>query len=224
MTAPAMNFPGADKLMSRFFRPAEGIVWDLMSGKVGVQTSEGIVTLSGEGDDAQISINLLDDFGMPLPAFAQSTPVDAIKVGDIIYRGKRETVSFVIKAEDGKFRVMNVDGTSSAWSPPKVNVLGFDSGVMVLRSLMTMLPNGDKGLGQMQSMLLPMMMMGGDNADLEKLMPLMLMSQTGNLGGGADAGGMGNMMQMMMLMKMMGGDKGGTPLLGGKGGNPFNRG
>lgn len=216
----ALSLPGGNKFLDRMFRKADGVVWDLMSGKVGVQTSEGIVTIDGEGDDARISINLLDDFGMALPAFAQSTPVDAIKVGDIIYRGKRDTISFVIEKKDnGKFRVMNTDGTSATWTAPKVSILGLDSGVMVLRSLMTMLPNGDKGLGQMQGMLLPLMMMGGEDLDLEKMLPLMLMSQTGGLGGDS-----GNMMQMMLMMQMF---KGGDSPFGGKktgrSNNPFDR-
>lgn len=232
------NMPGANKFMDKMFRKADGVVWDLMSGKIGVQTSEGIVTLEGEGDDARVNVNLMDEFGISLPAFAQSTPVDQIKVGDIIYRGKRDTIAFVTGLVDTptktaakktagnavaattevkKFRVMSVDGTSSTWTPPKASILGFDSGVMVLRSLMTMLPNGDKGLSSMQSMLMPMLMMGGgDLGDMEQMLPLMLMTQQG----GGDAGSMGSVMQTMMLMKMMGGGLGGS-----KGGsNPFNRG
>lgn len=213
----SMNFPGADKFMSRIFRKADGVVWDLMTGKIGVTTDDGIVTLEGEGDDARVSINMLDEFGVALPAFAQSTPVADVKVGDIIYSGK-ERISWVIENKgSGKFRVMKSNGESASWSAPKVSMLGFESGVMVLRSLMTMLPNGDKGLGQMQNMLLPMMMMmmGGDmgGEGLEKMMPLMLMSQMN--GGGSDGGGMGGMMQTMMMMKMMGGEGGFGDLFGG---------
>jgi hypothetical protein len=230
------NFPGANKFMDKMFRKADGVVWDLMTGQIGVQTSEGIVTLIGEGENARVNINMMDEFGVALPAFAQSTPIDQIKVGDIIYKGKRDSIFFVIGAieskaktatkttktatavaeapEIKKFRVMSLEGTEQVWTPPKATILGLDSGVMVLRSLMTMLPNGDKGLNQMQSMLMPMMMMsGGDlGGDLDSMMPLMLMSQMG----GGDAGGMGNMMQMMFMMKMMGGSKGGS--------NPFQRG
>lgn len=202
----SFNFPGADKFMSRIFRKAEGVVWDLMTGKIGVATSEGIATLEGEEDDARISINLLDEFGLALPAFAQSTPVGDVKVGDIIYSGK-ERISWVIgKTEKGAFKVMKPNGESTTWNPPKVSMLGFESGVMVLRSLMQMLPNGDKGLGQMQNMLLPMMMMGGDSfggEGIDKMMPLLLMSQ---MNGGDSGGGMGNMMSMMMMMSMMKGD------------------
>lgn len=224
------NFPGANKFMDRMFRKADGVVWDLMSGKIGVQSTEGIVTLEGEGDNARVNINLLDEFGVALPAFAQSTPVDQIAVGDIIYTGKRDTVRFVIGvveskpaakttkastatvSEIKKFRVMSVDGNITTWAPPKATILGFDSGVMVLRSLMSMLPNGNQGLSQMQGMLMPMLMMGGGelDGDMEKMLPLMLMSQNGS-----DTSGMGNMMQMFMMMKMFGGSKGS---------NPFNRG
>lgn len=201
------QFPGANKFVDRMFRKADGIVWDLMTGKVGVQTSDGIATIEGEGDDARITVNVMDDFGIALPAFAQSTPPEAIKVGDIIYRGKRDNVSFVIeKKENGKFRVMNADGTSTTWTAPKVSMLGFDSGVMVLRSLVSMLPNGNDGLGQMQGNLLPMIMMAGgpDGLDMEKILPLMLMTQSG-----AASGGMGNMMQTMLMMQMFTGSKGG---------------
>lgn len=214
-----LNMPGVDKFMSRMFRKADGVVWDLMSGKIGVQTDEGIVTLEGEGEDARVNVNMFDDFGVALPAFAQSTPIAAVKAGDIIYSGKSK-ISWVVEVKNPgtdkiTFRVIKPDGTLSSWNPPKVSMLGLESGVMVLRSLMTMLPGGANGLGQMQNMLLPMMMMGGDmgGSSMEKMMPLMLMSQMnsgGAAGGTADGGGMGQMMQTMMMMKMMSGDSGGS--------------
>lgn len=228
-----LNLPGVDKFMSRMFRKADGVVWDLMSGKIGVQTEDGIATLEGEGDDAQISINMFDEFGVALPAFAQSTPVASVKVGDIIYSGKTR-ITWVVEVKGAgtdkvSFKVMKPNGETVAWNPPKVSMLGLESGVMVLRSLMSMLPNGDKGLGQMQNMLLPMMMMGGGELggdSMEKMMPLMLMSQMNNgAAGGGDAGGMGQMMQTMMMMKMMGGNNpfGGSSSGSTSGRSPFNR-
>lgn len=224
-----MNMPGMDKFMNRMFRKAEGVVWDLMSGKIGVVTEEGISTLEGEGDDARVCVNLMDEFGVALPAFAQSTPVADVKVGDIIYSGKtRITWVIAVNTDKGNFKVMKPNGESTTWTPPKVSMLGFESGVMVLRSLMSMLPNGDKGLGQMQNMLMPMMMMGGMSEDgegndmMEKMMPLMLMGQ---MNGGTDSGGgMGQMMQTMMMMKMMGGgDNPMSSMFGGsKKKSPFN--
>lgn len=223
----ALNFPGADKFMSRMFRKADGVVWDLMSGKIGVATDEGIATLDITDPDApRVNINLFDEFGMALPAFAQSTPIDAINVGDIIYRGKRDTISFVVEKKEGKFRVMNVDGTSATWTPPKVSMLGLESGVMVLRSLVNMLPGGSTGVSSMQNMLMPLMLMGGlEGEGLEKMMPFMLMQQM-NGGAGTGDGGNGMMMAMMMASMMKGGG-GSNPLDAfgsGKKNGPFVRG
>lgn len=220
-----------DKMMNRFFRKVSNVKWDLFSGKIGVATSEGIVTLSGEGEDAQIELNLMDQFGMPVPAFAQSTPMASVTVGDLIFQGNNikgwvtevvrsantttpstvdgETDTVVLGAVK-RFKLMTPSGTTTTWTPPKVSTFGFDSGVMVLRSLMNMLPGGEAGLNNMQGMLMPMMMMGSDSGmDLEKMMPMMLFSQLGASGTGADAmGANNNMMQMMMMMNMMGGKSG----------------
>jgi hypothetical protein len=99
-------------------------------------------------------------------------------------------------------------------------MLGFDSGIMVVRSLLNMLPGGSGGLSQMQSMLGPMMMMGAvgggegeGGMDLGSLMPMMLMSQMGGMPGSAPVEGGFNMGQMMPMMMMMGMMK-----KGGKGG------
>lgn len=218
------KMPGADKFMSRMFRKADGVVWDLMSGKVGIKTPDGIATIDGQGADAQVSINMMDQFGFEIPAFAQSTPIAAVAEGDIIYFGSKDQPGWVIEKKggvDGKpisFVIMRVNGTTSNWNPPKVQMLGLESGIMVLRSLMTMLPGGAGGLGQMQGVLLPMMMGGEENMDMEQMMPLMLMSQMG-AGPGADGAAasgnaMAGMMQTMMMMKMFGGNKGEK---GGKG-------
>lgn len=213
-----MNMPGMDKFMNRMFRKADGVVWDLMTGKIGVQTDEGIATLEGEGDDAQITSNLFDEFGMALPAFAQSTPTANVNVGDIIYRGDRNNIAWVISknVDKGTFKLMKPNGESTTWTPPKITMLGLESGVMVLRSLMSMLPGGAGGLSGMQNMMMPLMMMGGMDGDsdmMDKMMPMILMSQMGGVNGSDPAaGGMGNMMQMMMMMNMM---KGGNSPFGG---------
>ena len=65
----------ADKFMGRMFRKADGVVWDLSSGKLGIRTNEGIATLAGEGEEAQVVVNMFDQFGIEVPAFAQSTEV-----------------------------------------------------------------------------------------------------------------------------------------------------
>lgn len=222
----ALNFPGANKIMDRLFRRAEGVVWDLMSGRVGIKTADGIATLDGDGKDAQININLLDQFGMEIPAFAQSTPIDAVKAGDIIFFGATDKPGWVLEkldpASPGKaprFVLMKVDGQQTTWTAPKVSMLGMESGVMVLRSLLTMLPGGNAGLTGLQGALMPLMMMsqmggGSDAVNLDAMMPMLLMGQmnaapiTGPDGTVAVAPNpMAQMMPMMMMMSMMKGGK-----------------
>lgn len=207
-----------EKMVSRFFRRVDNVVWDMMSGKVGIVGAEGIMTLDGEGEDATVNINLMDQFGMPLPAFAQQTAVADLKSGDLVYtNGKPKGWIIEVKEQEDKatrFSVISPTGTVSNWKPPKVTMLGFDSGVMVLKSLDALLgaggKDGNEALAGMQGMLMPMMMMGGgDMEDMESMMPMLLMSQMGQLGEGAG----GNMIQMMMMVKMMGGK--------GRGGNGF---
>lgn len=193
------------------------MVWDLMSGSIGFKTADGIVTIDlnelnedkNEAPNAQVSINMFDDFGIELPAFAQSVSVDSINLGDMIFSSSTNKVlGWVVKKSEKSFKLMKQDGTRSDWVPPKVQMLGFDSGVMVLRSLMNMLPGGSTGLGQMQSTLMPMLAMGllGDKKsgmDLSKMLPIMLMSQTGVAGDAGSANPFGNMMPMMLMMQML---------------------
>lgn len=232
-----MNFD-TDKLMGRFFRPVDGVVWDLMSGKVGVETGEGIMSLEatpsedGSTTEYGLVVNVFDQFGMGVPAFAQNTPIADVNEGDLVYN-KSGAFGWVTAKKDKSFSVLKLDGTISNWQPPKVPVLGFEGahGVMVIRSLLNILPTGNSGLSSMQGMLMPMMMMGG-GGDLSQLMPMMLMSQMGATGVEADGsesanplGGMnmGSMMQTMMMMKMMGGGKDSSSSPFGDMGNFFDR-
>lgn len=214
-----MNSVG-NKLMSRFFRRVDGVVWDLMSGRIGVKTRDGIATLEGEGDNAQININMFDQFGFELPAFAQNTPTAGISVGDVIY-GENSVKGWVIEKKEKSLVLMKPDGSRGSITPPKVQMMGAEGGLMVLRSLTSMLPGGDGGLGQMQSMLMPMLMMGDDGVDLDKIMPLMLMSQMGMAPGATDgstaaANPMANMMPMIMMMGMLNGNGSSRGIRNGK--------
>lgn len=258
MTNFGANMPGGDKFMDRLFRKAPGVVWDMMSGKIGVQTKDGIATFSGEGDAAEIEINLFDQFGMEVPAFAQSTPITAVNVGDLIYFGSGDKPGWIIEKRYGvkptgsstpkakrptkattaagpgaeltvaeedidksnvQFVLMKVDGQRTTWKPPKVSMLGMGTdGVMVIRSLLTMLPGGQNDLNGMQNNMMMMMQMSAMSGneggmDMEKLMPMMLMGAMGGNNGG------GNMMQTMMMMQMMGG---GNMFGGSKTGNGAN--
>jgi hypothetical protein len=204
-----MNFD-TKKLISRFFRPVNNVVWDLMTGRIGVVGKDGITTIEGEGEDAQISLNLFDQFGMSVPAFAQGTASTDAKVGDLIY-GTSGPRGWVVKKNEKSFELLTPDGTRTRWSPPKTAMIGFAGDVMVLRSLINILPGGEGGLNNFQNLLMPMMLMGGDNIDLGQMMPLMLMTQLGTTaptGEGDEAAnplaGMAQMMPMMLMMSMFG--------------------
>lgn len=194
--------------MNRMFRQVNNVVWDMMTGRLGVQNDEGIVTLDEtDADNPCVSLNMFDQFGMGVPAFAQNTPVDQVKPGDLLV-GTKEILGWVLKIEDGKFTLIKPNGNISKWMPPKVQMLGFDSGVMVVRSLMNLLPTGTSGLGQMQQWLQMMMFMGDGDINFEKIMPIMLMSQMSTPAGtDAAANPMAQMMPMMLYTQLLkGGD------------------
>ena len=219
----------SNKLMNRFFRKVDDVVWDLMTGRIGVKTADGIATLTGVGDDAQVELNMMEQFGFGLPAFAQNTPTIAVNVGDLVV-GNKGIQGWVIEKKEKSLVLMKPDGSRGSMTPPKVSMMGTEGGVMVLRSLNALLPGGDSGLGQMQSMLMPMLMMGGeDGIDFEKIMPMMLMGQMNMFGAPAAtdstaapaANPMAQMLPMMMMMNMMGGKSSGS--VGGSGKGFFDK-
>jgi len=193
---------------------------------------------------------------MEVPAFAQSTPIASVNIGDMIYFGSSEKPGWIVEKRYGvkpvgsltkaakrptkasmaagpgseltvseddidksnvQFTLMKTDGQRTTWKPPKVSMLGMGAdGVMVIRSLLTMLPGGQNDLNGMQGNMMMMMQMSAMSGneggmDMEKLMPLMLMGAMGGNNGG------GNMMQTMMMMQMLGG--GNSPMSGLFGGN-----
>ena len=184
----------ANKLINRFFRKVDGVVWDLMSGKIGIVGEDGITTVDGVGDDAYTIVNLMDQFGIEIPAFAQSTPVESLNVGDLVINGSQIMGWIVEKLDNSNFVVLGKDGTRNDWRPPKVSMLGFDSGVMVLRSLI----NTSGGLSSVQNLLLPLMFMGGDGLDLDTMLPMILMMQNGT-----STDTIQSMLPMVLMMGMM---------------------
>lgn len=221
------------KLIDRLFRKADNVVWDLMTGKTGYRTNDGIVTIEIEGVDPdqtfQTVVNPIDGMGMEVPAFAQQTALDAVKVGDMILTAS--SVGWVTVLKPKSISLIRPDGTHTTFTPPKTQLLDFGSGVMVVRSLLNALPGGQAGLGNISSMLMPMMLMGGGDSDMmEKMLPMLLLSQgMGATSGVPDATGanpmagmnMSQMMPMMMMMSMMKGNN--SPFGGDHNKPPFNR-
>ena len=219
-----------EAMISKMFRKVDNIVWDMTTNSIGMIQDDGIYTIVLNEDDLEcsaISINPFDQMAMRLPAYAMSTPVAAIEAGDMIINNKGGLRGWVLQRKtNGTFRIMSVNGSISTWNPPKIQMLGFDSGVMVVRSLMK-LAGGSQNVNQMQQMMQMLMMSGmmDDESDMDSMMPMMLMGMMGNnnpfamMTGqqpAADSenaqpanpmmGGMNmmSMMPMMMMMKKMG--------------------
>lgn len=218
------------KLMERMFKRADNVVWDLQTGNLGVKTKDGEIA-TFDSKTGTVTINLLAFFSMPIPAYAQNTPIEQVKEGDLVITGN-DRPGWVTEIKDKSLVLMRTDGSSGRVTPPKVSLGGAmdQSGVMVVRSLLNMLPGGNTGLAGLQSSLLPMMMLGGDNVDFDDIMPMLLISQMGMPGvapadpnnPAANPFAGGNLINMMMMMKLMGGGNGGN-LFGGKGNGPFKR-
>lgn len=214
-----MQNMGMDKMMDRMFRKAEGVVWDLMTGKVGILADDGIATLTGKGDDAQIEINMFDQFGMAMPAFAQNTPVASVAVGDVIYFGAKENPGWVVDVRYGvkptgsttpakrtRVKAAVDDGTVSEAAIDKSNVQFTLMKVDGQRTTwkppkVTLMGLGDNGVMVLRSL---MNMLPGGQAGLtgmqNTMMPMMAMMQGM---GGEDSGGMMETMLPVMLMGQM---------------------
>lgn len=206
-------------IVGRMFRKVDNVVWDLMSGKMGMKTKEGVVTatptyeaVEGESSkkitDISLSVNPIESFSMPIPAFAQATDLDKVNTGDLVVSGGSNIAGWVLKVNGSSVKVMKADGQVSEFRPPKVEMMNV-SGIMVVRDLMN-LSGGESGLASLQGSLMPLLMMsgeGGADFDFEKMMPMMLMSQMGGMGGAGGANPMANMMPMIMMMGMLKGGK-----------------
>lgn len=214
-------------MMNRTMRKIDGVVWDLTTGIVGIKTKDSIRTLStdiSEPDDQgivtktyNIEENLLAMFSYTIPAFAIAKPIELIEPGELIVFKDNNTFGWVVKKHAGSVDVLKGDGTTSNYRPNKVNMIGAGGAntVLVVTSLMGMFPQGQEatGMGNLQSMLLPMLMLGGEGGEvdgLDKMLPILLMSSMGQGQAGQAAGGlMGGMNPMMMAMMMNKGEGGG---------------
>jgi hypothetical protein len=230
----------ASKFLGRMFRRINGLSWDLTTGQIGVQDTNGIYSLDvtpaakeGGEDTYRVSVNPFDQFGTPLPAFAMQVPHEKIAIGDIIV-GDKGILGWVIGKKEVALLLLDKNGVTKNYTPPKVAIAGQD-GALVVQNLFN-LAGGKDGLTGLQGSLLPLLMLGGDDSSLEKVLPLLLFSQTTGTGAGAinpmmlmmlAKGGDIDPMTMMMMSGGMGGGAGGfNPMMmlalqgdkGGKGG------
>lgn len=206
--------------LKKLIRKVDTLVWDLSSGKLGIQTLDGIVTLetTGEGASAvhNISLNPFDSFGFRIPAYAVNTPNADIEIGDIIV-GANDLLGFVTKKNQNSLEILKKDGQHTRYSAVKTQIFG-TNGYMVVKNLTGLLGQG--GATNLQSSLMPLMLLGEDaGVDLDSVLPLLLMQgQTGQEGTGMN-------LQSVLPLLLMKGNRGGKkdllPLLlmsGGLGG------
>ena len=178
-----------DKMLARMFQRVNDVVWDISTGKMGILGKNGsIFSLVGEGEDAQVVENMFSEFGMAVPAFAQSVPFDSVQLGDLAFRpGGRP--GWVVEKNPNSLILLNTDSSEGTLRRNKVVTMGMDqSGVMVLRNLFNM--TGGAGQESFQ-MLMPMLMAGTTNEDAGGMVQMMLMMSAMNPSAGqvVDASG-----------------------------------
>ena len=195
-----------NKFLNRMFRRISGLVWDVTTGGIGLQTENGIYSLTttvaeGAATTYSITVNPFDDFGLSIPAFATQSSFEETNAGDIIC-GDQGIIGWVVDKTAAAFKVMDHNGYTKTYTPPSVSIMG-SSGVLVVRNLFN-LTGGAAGAGNFASSLLPLMMLGGGDDKLEKMLPLLLMTSAGGLGGAPAAGGAAaNPMAAMLPFLMM---------------------
>lgn len=224
--APFSMNTAMSAMMNRTMKKVDGVVWDLMTGVVGIKTKDAIRTLeiTGTETDAEGAVthtygvkeDLMAMFAYTIPAFAIAKPIELVVPGDLIAFKDNATFGWVKRNVGASLDIIKGDGTATNYTPTKVNMIGAGGAntVLVVTSLMGMFPQGQEtaGLGNLQSMLLPMLMLGGESGDtgaLDKMLPLLLMSTINQGGQGQQAAGGMNPMMLMMLMNKDKGSGGG---------------
>lgn len=216
-----------DKLLQRLknnlFRKVKGVRWNPATGGMGVATKDnGIRSLIKEGGTYHVQDGL-DLISFELPAFGQRVALSALSKGDLIVSESGRPSGWVIdfttegEGEDQKrtkVRIMSVNGKESTVNPVSITSgFGDSSGeknLMVVKNLFNL--TGASDGNQLQNMLLPLLLLGKGDGDLDNLLPIFLMSQQGG-GEGGMFGGMN--MQNMLPMMLMGGSGGISDLFGG---------
>lgn len=222
------------KFTNRIFRRISGLAWDLMSGQVGIKTPDGLYTLtktetpatetSAASTSYGVGVNILE-FDAAIPAFAMATPFDEVQPGDLIV-GETKIIGWAVDKSAAALKVLDHNGFTKTYTPPKVSIaLTQGSTVMVVKNLFN-LTGGQDGANSFAANLLPLLVLGKGNADIEKLLPIMLMGGVG--GSNSGAGLMSNPLALLALTGGLGGSGGaGSPkmdkllplmMLGGMGG------
>lgn len=202
----------SNKFIRRVFRRIDGVVWDLLTGKVGVKTPDGVFTLetSGEGDTLAhgISVNPIDVGSFALPGFAMLTQLDEVNAGDIVV-GDHKILGFAESTTGAKVNVIDLQGQHKSFTPPKV-AIGGQSGVLVVKNLFN-LTGGADGASAFAGNMLPLLALLGDKTGDDGLTTMLMVQALSGAQGGAAAGGnAGGMNAMLSLLLLKDGGLGGS--------------
>lgn len=192
-----------NKILDRMFKKVDNVVWDISTGSLSIVTDDGLLSFVAPTEtnpNGSTSLNMMAEYaGIPIPAFAQSYDVDKVAVGDLIYNNGAPMGWVIENKSEGQFKIHTINGIITEWRSPNVT-FGITSGVLVLKSLISMTGGGEAFQGTSNNLMQMMMLSGMSGSDdrMSKMIPMMLMS--GGLGGGKEsAGGMNPMMMMMMM-------------------------
>jgi hypothetical protein len=177
------------KLTNLMFQNIANVSYDLVSGATAIKTDSGLISLSKDGNS--LEQNPFDSFAMEIPAFAILTPLKDITVGDLIVSNGKAT-GFVVLADGDDLEVLSVDGNLNSHRPRTIQFLGQTAGVQVVKSLLSFGNNSEGPNGLFSNPLMLMMMMGDGKKDMNKMLPFLLM------------GNSGSNMNPLMLMALMG--------------------
>lgn len=184
-------------MLDNLFRKVENVVLDLQSGTLGIKNGSSTVTYK----DGATAENPLNFFNIEFPAFAMSTPLEDIKIGDILVNSEGQALGWITEIFDfeGAFQVQNASGMTSKHIP-STNVMMGGKRTMIVKDFF-----GDSSFGGIQGAMLPLMFMNGGavDANSEKVFQMLMLQSSGIFGGAMDSDGGNNMMSMMVPMLMM---------------------
>ena len=188
---PMYNVSTIDNLTSKYFSRVAGVVIDLQTGKLGIKTADGVVTLV----ESTCELQPIAAFSMPIPAYAIRTPMEQITEGDIILHDNMKSPVFVLMVDGERVLAITPEGMNVEFTPVRNSLFG-STGVMAVRNMFA--ANGGAGLNSLMPLLL-MKEMGGSSLGDDKL-GLFLAMQGGGLNFGGNTGdGMAGMLPLLLM-------------------------
>jgi len=187
-------------LMNRMFKEVT-VSYDMMSNQMALTNESGnLVSVDWSTDQPTIVENLLGDFGMELPAFAQAVPISTVKKKSIILDRNGEICGWVTDIDADRLEVLTLSGeiTTMTASAVSMGMGSMGKTVMVVMDMFSGMQGAQvEGQPDQGAMMQQMFMMSAlSNSDMDPMMLAMMMQGQGGQGGMA--------MNPMMMMALAG--------------------